>query len=142
MKTKQQLLHHVDHLRMRFHKTRLTKDIMVCMHDLSAVLDYFADVTKPKASDAETRPDVLAWQESQREFFQQNVLDVVTEYANWRDANEKVIQLPTTVLEPGEVFVRQRIKSPYQPGDTVWPSLDWPDDNYGPQNCIYVEVKS
>jgi len=40
------LLRHVTHLRRRFNGTRLTEDVSVCAHDLNAVLEYFADITR------------------------------------------------------------------------------------------------
>ncbi|KXV23868.1 hypothetical protein AD942_11080 [Gluconobacter japonicus] len=42
----------------------------------------------------ENRPDIQAWQESRSEFFDAQILEIVTEYAAWRDRKDAGEQEP------------------------------------------------
>ncbi|WP_295169801.1 hypothetical protein [uncultured Brevundimonas sp.] len=57
-------------------------------------VDSLAPTAPVEASGSE-REDIQRWQADQSEFFQSNVLEVVTEYATWRDRQEALRPQPS-----------------------------------------------
>lgn len=46
----------INHVRMRFHRTRLTKDLMVDMNDIGEILDYFSVLARSSAESSPAEP--------------------------------------------------------------------------------------
>lgn len=63
--------------------------------------------TARAAERTDERPDILAWQEAQGEWHQAVICEIVSEYAEWRDEEEKAAALPAIIAADADEMLWQ-----------------------------------
>ncbi|GEM18009.1 hypothetical protein NBRC3293_2506 [Gluconobacter oxydans NBRC 3293] len=69
--------------------------------------ELFCKRQKDASDRTEERADVVQWQKDQNEFFLSNVLEIVTEYAAWRDRRDAERQEPVAWIDASELPERE-----------------------------------
>lgn len=52
---------------------------------------------------------------------------------------KSIVPATFPIPEGTEIFTRQRVGKQGGGRPDVWPSMQWPEDEYAPANCLFVE---